>query len=83
MTKNKIYDIVLSGKKDNSIKFRDLRNLLLSMDFLERINGGHFIYKHANIPDRIVIQPLGSNAKPYQVKQIRNLIKKYNLEVGE
>lgn len=33
------------------------------------------------MPERINIQPKGNKAKPYQVKQVRELIKKYKLEV--
>ena len=77
--KNKTLTLVLSTKQDKNIKFDDLRILLLQLDFLERIKGDHFIYKHKNFQERINIQPDGNMAKSYQVRQIRNVIKKYNL----
>lgn len=67
----KIYDKIMSGNSDNK--------MFLSMNFVERIKGDHFVYKHNDIPEGIVIQPLGNKAKAYQVKQIRNLFNKYGL----
>ena len=78
MTKN-TYDMVMSGKSDNNIRFADFRNLILSYGFRERIKGDHYIYKRDDIIERIVIQPLVNKAKAYQVKQVRNLFSKYGL----
>lgn len=41
----------------------------------------HFIYWKDGIDEIINIQPDGNKAKPYQVKQVRNIILKYGLEV--
>lgn len=76
---NNTYDMVMSGKSDNNIRFNDLRNLVLSYGFRERIKGDHFIYKRNDIVERINIQPNGNKAKAYQVKQIRMLFEKYGL----
>ncbi len=35
------YDMVMSGKSDNNIRFTDFRNLILSYGFVERIKGSH------------------------------------------
>ena len=78
-TYDKLLDSVLSGKQDSNIKFKDLQSLIKSLGFNERIKGDHFIYKHDDYIERIVIQPNGNKAKPYQVKQVRQLIMKYNL----
>ena len=71
---------ILSGQKDNNIRFKDLCNLLIQMGFRERVKGDHFIYKKDGFPERINIQPDGNMAKGYQVRQIRDLINKYGLE---
>lgn len=76
---NNTYDMVMSGKSDNNIRFTDFRNLILSYGFRERIKGDHYIYKRDGIIERIVIQPLGNKAKAYQVKQVRMLFEKYRL----
>jgi len=71
---------LLSGKADNNFNFEDLRRLLFSLGFSERMKGGsHHVFTKENIPDIINIQPIGSKAKDYQVKQVRNLVIKYKL----
>ena len=78
MAKN-TYDIVMSGNSDDNIRFTDFRNLILSYGFTERIKGSHHVYKRADIPEGIVIEPIGNKAKAYQVKQVRNIFQKYGL----
>lgn len=76
---NNTYNMVMSGKSDNNIRFNDFRNLILSYGFRERIKGDHYIYKRDDIIERINIQPIGNKAKAYQVKQVRMLFEKYGL----
>lgn len=70
---------VICGQQDKNIKFQDLQHLLRHMGFRERIRGDHFIYTKEGIIEKINIQPNGTGAKPYQVKQVRNIILKYGL----
>lgn len=71
---------VLSGTSDSNVKFSDLQSLLENIGFgCNRVNGSHHIYVKDNIEEIINIQPNGSKAKPYQVKQVRNIILKYKL----
>jgi hypothetical protein len=70
---------ILSGMHDKNIHFNDLRKLLLTLNFDERIKGDHFIYTKKGIEEILNIQPNGNKAKPYQVKQVRNIIVKYKL----
>lgn len=76
---NNTYNTIMSGKNDNNIRFVDLRNLILSLGFQERVRGDHFIYTRNGIVEKINIQPNGNKAKAYQVKQIRFLFIKYGL----
>jgi hypothetical protein len=69
----------LQGKSDANVSFSDLRLTLTKLGFAERIRGGHHIFSKAGIVEIINIQSDGSKAKPYQVKQVRNLIQKYKL----
>ena len=62
-----------------SILFADLRTVLDRLGFQCRIKGDHFIYTKDGVDEIINIQPVGSKAKPYQVKQVRNIILKYQL----
>ena len=70
---------IMSGTKDKSILFADLRAVLDRLGFQCRIKGDHFIYTRDGVEEIINIQPVGNKAKPYQVKQVRNVILKYQL----
>lgn len=74
---------ILSGSKDQNIKFQTLRNLLINLGFTERVKGSHHIYVQAGVEEIINIQPRGNKAKPYQVKQVRNIILRYKLYSNE
>lgn len=76
---DKILEKVLRGASDANIDFQDLRQLLNGLGFQERIRGSHHIYTKDDVMEIINIQPKGSKAKPYQIKQVRNLILKYKL----
>jgi hypothetical protein len=77
---NRLLQRVLSGTSDRNIRFGDVRHLLLALGFDERIRGSHHIFTRGDIVEIINLQPSsGGNAKPYQVRQVRNLILKYKL----
>ena len=73
---------VLSGKSDENIRFSDLRRLMTALGFSERIKGDHYIFTKDGVEEILNLQPRGSKSKPYQVKQVRNLIVRYRLAVG-
>lgn len=75
----KLFFKILSGANDRSIRFSELQKILETLEFDCRIRGDHFIYTKEEIEEIINIQPDGNKAKPYQVKQVRNIILKYNL----
>ena len=70
---------ILRGSSDANISFNDLFNLLKTLGFEERIRGSHHIFRKKGIIEKINLQRDGSKAKVYQVRQVRNLILKYNL----
>lgn len=76
---DKLFVIILSGASDNNIPFSDLRHILSALGFNDRVKGDHFIYSKIGVAEIINLQPLGSKAKAYQVKQVPNLILKYKL----
>lgn len=80
-TIEKLIAAIMSGTQDRNIKFSDLQKILDVLSFQHRIKGDHFIYWKDGIDEIINIQPDGNKAKPYQVKQVRNIILKYGLEV--
>ena len=71
----------MSGVQDRNIKFADFQKILDVLGFQCRIKGDHFIYWKEGIDEIINIQPIGNKAKSYQVKQVRNIILKYQMEV--
>jgi len=71
---------LLSGLSDKNIEFRDLRKLMIDLGFKERIKGDHHIFIKADVLEILNLQPLkDGKAKPYQVKQVRNVILRYRL----
>ena len=83
MTSNpEIRQRILSGRSDANIRFNDLRLFLLRSGFVERVRGSHHIFRKDGVRERINLQRDGSQAKPYQVRQIRQVILRYGLEEG-
>jgi len=70
---------ITGGKADANIEFEELRNLLKHLGFEERIKGSPHIFRKESVAEKINIQQDGSKAKPYQVKQARNVIVKNKL----
>ena len=70
---------ILSGTQDRNTLFADLQTVLDRLGFQCRIRGDHFIYTKDGVEEIINLQPVSNKAKPYQVKQVRNIILKYQL----
>ena len=75
----KLFMQIMSGTNDRNVSFGDLQKALMLLGFSVRIKGDHFIYFRDGVDEIINIQPDGSKAKPYQVKQVRNIILKYRM----
>ena len=70
---------LLRGDSDTNIRFEELVRLLDAKGFRMRIAGSHHIFTRAGVMERINIQREGSNAKPYQVRQVRRILAQYKL----
>lgn len=79
---DKTFERVLLGYSDANIDFDDMRELLKSVGFVERIKSSHHILTRRGMQEIINIQPKQNKAKAYQVKQVRNIILKYRLRGG-
>jgi predicted RNA binding protein YcfA (HicA-like mRNA interferase family) len=75
----KTLDRVLRGTSDANIRFEELCQLLEQLGFVERIRGDHHIFTRDGVEEILNLQPRGSLAKAYQVKQVRNVIVRYRL----
>jgi len=76
---DRLLDRVLSGRSDANIPFDGLRQLLRRLGFEERIRGDHHIFTRPRVAEILNLQSRGVNAKPYQVRQVRAVILKYEL----
>jgi predicted RNA binding protein YcfA (HicA-like mRNA interferase family) len=79
----KLLERILSGRSDANIRFSELVQLLSYFGFIERIRGDHHIFTRDDIEEIVNLQPKGSMAKAYQVRQVRNVILKYRLGADE
>ena len=61
---------ILAGRSDASLAFEDLCYVLQRTGFIKD-----------SVDEIINLQSQGGKAKPYQVKQVRDLIVKYQLEI--
>ncbi|MCR4609773.1 MAG: type II toxin-antitoxin system HicA family toxin [Eubacterium sp.] len=75
---NKLYNEIIINNKTN-ISFADILYFLEHLGFSQRVRGDHYIFRMDDIKEIINIQPDGKMCKPYQVRQIRNIVKKYKL----
>ena len=78
--RTKLRQRILEGRSEANIRFDELRALLLRLGFVERVRGSHHIFRKEGVTERLNLQRDGSNAKPYQVRQVRQVILKYQLE---
>lgn len=80
---SKIRSDILSGKSDTNISEDDMKFFLSKIGAVhKRTRGSHTQYSIDDIPDLINIQPKNGKIKPYQVKEIRNIVNKYKLGEG-
>jgi hypothetical protein len=70
----KTLDRILRGSSDANFRFDEIRSLLSKLGFDERVRGDHHIFTRDGLVEILNLQPRGDQAKPYQVKQVRELI---------
>ena len=69
----------MHGASDANISFDGMCRLLCRLGFEERIRGSHHIFTKNGVEEILNLQPKEAKTKPYQVKQVRNVILKYKL----
>jgi HicA toxin of bacterial toxin-antitoxin, len=77
-----ILERLVRGASDADIPFSDIRRLLRTLGFEERIRGSHHIFARNGVEEILNLQPRQGKAKPYQVRQVRGVILKYRLAAG-
>jgi predicted RNA binding protein YcfA (HicA-like mRNA interferase family) len=78
-TYEKLLAKILRGTSDADIPFEAMCHLLQKIGFACRIRGDHQIFTKANVEEILNLQPKGSKAKVYQVKQVRDVLLRYRL----
>lgn len=71
---------ILRGRSDADIGFDDLRNILLRAGFVERVSSSHHNFRKPGVDEKLNLQRgKDGKAKPYQVRQVRNVLLEYKL----
>jgi predicted RNA binding protein YcfA (HicA-like mRNA interferase family) len=80
---SKLYALLLQST-DRSISFRDFVALVEAFGFVhQRTKGSHRSYRHLDCPRLMVIQPNGTDAKRYQVRELLELVEGFGLHMRE
>jgi len=73
---------ILGGRSDQNFAFDDLCYILERAGFQSRSGkGSHRIYYREGVVEILNVQPRGAKAKPYQIKQVRELLLKYKIDI--
>ncbi|WP_310392486.1 type II toxin-antitoxin system HicA family toxin [Hymenobacter sp.] len=71
---------LLAARNASTLSFLTLCSLLRAMGFAERVRGSHHIYTKEGVEEIINLQPApGGTVKPYQAKQVREILIRYQL----
>jgi predicted RNA binding protein YcfA (HicA-like mRNA interferase family) len=82
MNSKKLLRKVLSSTQN--IRFIELRYLAEAFGFrLSRISGSHHIFEHPDIEELLNLQMIKGKAKPYQIRQLLDLVELYNLQLED
>ena len=79
----KLYEHILMRRSDANVPFDAFCALLRRLGFEERIRGGHHIFTKEGVEEILNLQSKDGKGKPYQVKQVRDVILKYRIPIGE
>jgi len=77
----RLYEHILLRRSDANVPFDGLYALMQRLGFSRRIKGDHHIFWMEGVEEILNLQPKGASAKPYQVKQVRDLILRYRLRL--
>ena len=67
-----------------NVPFNDMVDLVEGFGFkLDRIRGSHHLFVHPDVPEVLNLQPEGSQAKAYQIRQLLRLVEEYELRLED
>jgi len=68
-------------RSDANVPFDGLCALLRHLGFEERVRGDHHIFTMEDVEEILNVQPKDGRGKPYQIRQVRELLLRYNLHL--
>ena len=77
--RRKLLERILIGRSDANIPFEQTRTRLKALGFSESIRGSHHKFIGEGVEELINLQGVEGKCKPYQVRQKREVVLKYNL----
>jgi hypothetical protein len=75
----KVRDQILRGNADANIAFAQMRRVLQTLGFPERVRGSLYSFARDGAEEILNLQPKRPKRKPYQVKRVRHVMLKYRL----
>lgn len=79
--KYKLYKRLIAGK---SLTFREFCQVIEAFGFvLDRTSGSHHIYQRPGVVEQLNVQPVGKDAKPYQIRQFLAIVETYRLTLDD
>lgn len=75
----KLLERLRDAQRDASWDFAELCQFLQKLGFEMRIGGSHHFFRKPGVADVINLQPAGSQAKAYQVRQARKVLETHRL----
>ena len=80
MNKRKLLAKAITGSKN--LRFTEAVRLAEAFGFrLSRVRGSHHVFAHQALRELVNLQEVGGKAKPYQVRQLLDLVERYNLQL--
>jgi len=66
-----------------NLRFEEVCALARAFGFYQsRVKGSHYIYVHPSVRELVNLQDVRGKAKPYQVRELLELVERYNLSLG-
>ena len=82
MNAKRLWQRIQQGNVHN-IDFNDFRKLIEAFGFVyDHERGDHIYYRHPIVREILNIQERGGQAKHYQVRELRDRVREYDLELG-
>ena len=74
-------DDLFSDTRDNALRFSSLLGYLKRLGFTETVRGSHRILRIEGLTRPLTLQPDGSYCKPYQVRQVRKVLRERQMRL--